>query len=150
MSKLVKNIRLQNYNYQSSGFYFITNNTFFSKNLLDGGIKEIVRNVLFELPKKFAGVGVYYHSIMPTHIHCILSLQDAQVTVPEVWRVFKSKTTVFARKNGLTEKHLWQPNYFEHIIRNERSLEKIVKYIHDNPFKENIPFDEIYDDRIPK
>jgi REP element-mobilizing transposase RayT len=30
-------------------------------------------------------------------------------------------------------KKIWQRNYFEHIIRNEQSLEKIRNYIFNNP-----------------
>lgn len=30
-------------------------------------------------------------------------------------------------------KRLWQRNYYEHIIRNERALESIREYIHNNP-----------------
>lgn len=28
---------------------------------------------------------------------------------------------------------VWQRNYYEHIIRSERELESIRRYIHDNP-----------------
>lgn len=28
---------------------------------------------------------------------------------------------------------MWQRNYYEHIIRNEASLESIRQYVHDNP-----------------
>ncbi|MBR6539394.1 MAG: hypothetical protein IKT76_06020 [Bacteroides sp.] len=28
---------------------------------------------------------------------------------------------------------LWQRNYYEHIIRNQRSFDEIMMYIHDNP-----------------
>ncbi|MEW6364593.1 MAG: hypothetical protein AB1714_08130 [Acidobacteriota bacterium] len=28
---------------------------------------------------------------------------------------------------------LWQRNYYEHIIRDDRSLDRIRRYIHDNP-----------------
>jgi putative transposase len=30
-------------------------------------------------------------------------------------------------------KRLWQRNYFEHIIRNEKELDQIRRYIHGNP-----------------
>ena len=30
-------------------------------------------------------------------------------------------------------KHLWQRNYFEHVIRNEDSLNRIRRYIQENP-----------------
>ncbi|TAF52281.1 MAG: hypothetical protein EAZ61_08525 [Oscillatoriales cyanobacterium] len=30
---------------------------------------------------------------------------------------------------------IWQRNYYEHIIRNQKSLQKICQYINDNPLK---------------
>ena len=41
------------------------------------------------------------------------------------------------------KKHLWQRNYFEHIIRNEKSLIQIREYIQNNPnsWKEDTLFE---------
>ena len=33
------------------------------------------------------------------------------------------------------EKRIWQRNYYEHIIRSEKSFEKISEYIINNPLK---------------
>ncbi|MFK5949472.1 MAG: hypothetical protein QM500_11970 [Methylococcales bacterium] len=33
------------------------------------------------------------------------------------------------------DKHLWQRNYYEHIIRNEESYRQISQYMQDNPIK---------------
>lgn len=30
---------------------------------------------------------------------------------------------------------IWQRNFYEHIIRDDNELDKIRKYIHDNPYK---------------
>lgn len=32
---------------------------------------------------------------------------------------------------------VWQRNYYEHIIRNKESLEKLRQYVHDNPLSWN-------------
>jgi len=40
---------------------------------------------------------------------------------------------------------IWQPNYYEHIIRSEKELEKIREYIENNPEKEILEFDEFYE-----
>lgn len=149
-SKQRKNIRLSAFNYSTDGYYFITNNTDFSKPYIHGRIKNIVHQELVDLEKRFKGVSIYYYSLMPTHIHVILELNNSRVPISEIWRVYKSKSTVFARKIGFSNLKLWQPNYYEHVIRNEKALQRIVKYIQNNPYKENLPFEEIYGDRIPK
>lgn len=144
------NPRLKGYNYNSDGYYFVTNNTDFSKSYFSGEIKGIIRKELLDLPNRFIGLSIYYYSIMPTHIHVVLTLDDCKKSIPEIWRTFKSITTVKSRKNGFKESHLWQKNYYEHVIRSEKALERIVTYIRNNPYKEELPLHEIYGDRIPK
>lgn len=144
-----KNLRLKQFDYSENGSYFITNNTHFSKPFIEGEIKEIIRSELLDLERRFTGVKIYYYSLMPTHIHVIIELQNADKSIPSIWRVFKSITTVKARKTGFEDPHLWQLNYFEHIIRNEKALQKITEYIRNNPFKENIALEQIYGDRLP-
>jgi REP element-mobilizing transposase RayT len=56
--------------------------------------------------------------------------------LPEIIRAFKSFS---ARKinhmRGTPGTPVWQRNYYEHIIRNERELFAIQRYIRDNPQK---------------
>ena len=66
---------------------------------------------------------------------------SGQPTVGNIIGAFKSLTTneyICGVKNGKFppfEKRIWQRNYYEHIIRNEQSLEKIQNYIINNPQK---------------
>jgi putative transposase len=47
---------------------------------------------------------------------------------------FKSSVTKRIRETcGTIGMLLWQRNYFEHVIRNEESLNRIRQYIFDNP-----------------
>ena len=62
-----------------------------------------------------------------------------EVTLGRVVGAFKSLTTV-AYTRGVREsrwrpfnKRLWQRNYYEHVIRDERSLDRIRDYILANP-----------------
>lgn len=60
-------------------------------------------------------------------------------TIGEIIGGFKSLTTneyiknVKAGKFPSFKKRIWQRNYYEHIIRNEESLDKIWEYIVSNP-----------------
>jgi ATP-dependent Clp protease ATP-binding subunit ClpA len=47
-----------------------------------------------------------------------------------------------AKKQGFLGKRFWQPNYYEHVIRNEAALQKIQEYI-ENPLAEKMLHDEI-------
>jgi REP element-mobilizing transposase RayT len=49
-------------------------------------------------------------------------------------RAFKSSTAYrYSRMRFSSGAPLWQRNYYEHIIRNEAELERIRRYIQDNP-----------------
>lgn len=53
-------------------------------------------------------------------------------TLGQIIRYFKGKTTYDIHKNGFPH-FQWQRNYYEHVIRNEESLDKIREYILKNP-----------------
>lgn len=56
----------------------------------------------------------------------------APKSIGSIIRSFKAAVTRWCRENSL-EGQIWQRNYYEHIIRNEKSLNKIQQYIMDNP-----------------
>jgi len=143
-SKWPQNIRLSNYDYHN-GWFFITSKTDFNKPLFTGKTFDLVRNELISIPKKFEGVDLDALTLVPSHVHCILIFDDAPFSLPEVWRRFKAVTTKLVHDSGLVSGALWQRNYFEHIIRNERALALIREYIKNNPLKEGLPWDEIYE-----
>ncbi len=146
MEKIInyqKNIRLNHYNYHS-GWFFITNKTNLSKDLLTNNIETLVRKELFELVKKTDGVILDYFHMMPNHIHVIFNFNKSLLPLSEFWRRFKAITILKAKKIGLKESTLWQRNFYEHTFRNEKALEEIRKYVKNNPLKEELPLKEIY------
>lgn len=95
--------------------------------------------VLQSMSSRFAGVQLDYYCFMPDHLHVIFILNDASVSVGEIVRTYKALVTKMTRC-----KPFWEWNYYEHVIRNERALSEIRKYIHENPEKEKIDFKAIY------
>lgn len=90
---------------------------------------------------------------MPNHIHLILVInhESNEVVNPtsgehvgsplhEMIKWFKTQTTneyIRCVKNNLFpvfNKHIWQRNYYEHIIRTHDSYLEIYEYIHNNVF----------------
>ena len=51
--------------------------------------------------------------------------------LPSIIRGYKSGVTKFARQKN--PEFAWQPKYYDHIIRNEKSLKAISEYIKNNP-----------------
>ena len=82
----------------------------------------------------FAGARYYLREwvIMPNHVHAIVT-PLAPYELSDIYHSWKSFT---AKKiNALlgTEGTVWQKESFDVIIRNADHLERIEKYIHDNP-----------------
>ena len=130
--RVVKNIRLKDYDYSSDGFYFITICTNYRKPYLTGKSKEIVAQSIEQLPYKISGVEVDYYRIMPSHIHLILVLEECQLRLSEIVRRLQAVTTKQVRFK------LWQPNYYEHVIRDDKALAKVREYIQNNPLMERL------------
>ena len=55
-------------------------------------------------------------------------------TLGDVVRAFKARVSVAINRLRTTSgAPIWQRNYYEHIIRNDQSLNRIRQYIRDNP-----------------
>jgi putative transposase len=134
-----KNIRLKHYDYSTDGYYFVTICSHGRKAVLEK-TEKIIEAVLFDLPKRFPGVTIDYHVLMPSHIHIIFVLEGTKVPLWVVVRAFKALVT---RRSG--EKKFWQRGYYEHVIRNEIALFKIREYIQNNPLATRIEFERFYE-----
>ena len=94
-----------------------------------------------DLPKRFPGVTLDEFVIMPDHVHFILWLDGTRDNAPLLGRVvgaYKSLTTVqwlnyLKAKEMTCPGHIWQRNYYEHVIRDTAELEQKRQYIRDNP-----------------
>jgi REP element-mobilizing transposase RayT len=108
---------------------------------------NIVEQKLSNIEVNF-DVDLDFYCLMPDHLHFIIALGQARQgraatsdpdkkppsTLPWVINAFKGWCT---RSCG---KPIWQPNYYEHIIRSEEALNCIREYILRNPWVE---YDEI-------
>ena len=159
-----KHTRLKNYDYSTTGAYFVTICTQDRKCFLShivgrgftpaeiGEIKytkygEIAKEQLLLLEKRYSCLRIDQYVIMPNHIH-ILFLLDKETagaspcpTIMDIVCAYKSLTTRKCKKAGFTDK-LFQNSFYEHIIRNTNDYEEICKYISDNP--SSWVFDELY------
>ena len=132
-----KNIRLKSYDYRANGYYFVTVVSKLRENLFLGKESKI-ENELKDLGGKTSGMNLDYFVIMPNHVHIIFTLENCNLHLGEIVRRFKAKVS---RSFG---QNLWQANYYEHVIRNEKALAKIREYIVNNPLELLLKFDNFY------
>jgi putative transposase len=98
--------------------------------------------------------------VMPNHVHGVIALPDAAngATVQAapalgtVVATFKSTTTVHYIRGVKTRawpafrQRLWQRNYYEHVVRDEKALDRIRRYIDENPAR--WAFDDENQDKV--
>lgn len=122
---------------------------------------KMIEKWLLELENKYADVTIGPYVVMPNHVHLMICKSNTQLgdrigthtgdhmgkhtgdhigsPLQDVVGWFKTMTTneyIRDVKNGLYEpfnKKLWQRNYYEHIIRDERDFLRIAEYIEKNP-----------------
>ena len=132
-------IRLKGYNYSWPGYYFVTICTK-GRECLFGHIKqnqmclnsvgELVDRCWRDIPQHFCHVKVREYIIMPNHIHFIVEIKNNNaIDLAKIISQIKSKCT-----NLLKYKNLWQKNYYERVVRDEKGYNNIVKYINENPY----------------
>jgi putative transposase len=159
-----RSIRLRGYDYSQPGAYFITictqDRSYLFGEVVNGEIQmneygQIVHDAWNDLPNHYAGVVLDAFVIMPNHVHEVIVLTNdpirddfvgaglkpapthtKHVPLSEIVRAFK---TFSARRinqhRGTPGAPVWQRNYYEHIIRNEESLNHIREYILQNPIR---------------
>jgi len=136
--KAIKDIRLKEYDYSSNGFYFVTICTnhrrpFFKNTVLSKLVEDEMQKL-----SSIKGVSLDQFVVMPDHLHMIVIFDECDLKLGEIVRRFKAKIS-----KQVTEK-VWQPNYYEHVIRDEKALNKIRTYIFNNPLAAEIDFEQFY------
>jgi putative transposase len=84
--------------------------------------------------------------VMPNHVHGVVIIKESNVgatggspirlrprSLGSFLSGFKSATTKRINDLRRTSVHVWQRNYYEHVIRDENSLQRIREYIVNNP-----------------
>lgn len=152
--------RLKNWDYSSDGFYFITIVTkqrecfwgeIISAKMILNDLGDIVQHFWDEIPSHFSFIKLDEMIVMPNHIHGILLIDkknyDSMIETPKLgvstikqWKPgtigvvinpFKRICTINSRR--INPEFGWQPRFHDHIIRNKNELNRIRKYIKDNP-----------------
>ena len=153
-------MRLQGYDYRQMGAYFITvcaNGHACRFGEIRNGhpaLNELgmtVQRCWLRIPEIRASVALDTHVVMPNHLHGILFIQDdpasrgrsmhmgsRQGLLPDslgtIVGQFKRAVTIESRAIApAPARPIWQRNYFDHVIRSEESLNRIRRYIHENP-----------------
>ena len=158
-----RSIRLAGWDYTRPAVYFVTICTAGRRNRFHvPALKQIASDVWRTIPEKehAANARLDEWVVMPNHLHGVIVLTDGAddhglpfplatrmplPTVPAERRlrpgslgaiVGNFKSLVTRRANNVQRTfgtRLWQRGYYERIVRNERELNAIRRYVRDNP-----------------
>jgi REP element-mobilizing transposase RayT len=111
---------------------------------------KVVAHYLQRIPDIHPRVSLDDWTVMPNHVHAIIIIQADDVVETSHWDVsttrhhlqsgslgviinqYKAACTKRIREMGYSY-FAWQPRFYDHIIRNPRSLDRIRLYIWQNP-----------------
>jgi len=154
-------MRLRDYDYAQNGMYFFTICTH-DRQLLFGDITnaemnlnelgQIVRDEWYKSTSIRHELELDAFVIMPNHVHGIIVLKGPNVvgatgrspsrcgpckrSIGAFIAGFKSAVTKRINAlRGTPKISIWQRNYYEHVVRNEESLNRIREYILNNPMQ---------------
>ncbi|MDP3582226.1 MAG: transposase [Ignavibacteria bacterium] len=161
----VETTRLKEWDYSSPWWYYVTINTkdhveYFGKvedeKMLLNEIGKIVDGYWNQIPKHFEMIELDSYVVMPNHVHGIIIINGTQNVETCHGMSLQSKKNEFSKpiKNSLSvivnqfkgavkrhcnksnaEKFEWQRGFYDRIIRNEKELYNIRKYIEQNPLR---------------
>ena len=75
--------------------------------------------------------------VMPDHIHAIFQL-GTQQTLSRLIQSLKRYTARQINAHLARNGSVWQENYYEHGIRHDESLNKLVRYCYGNPVRKGL------------
>ena len=152
-----KRIRLRYFDYRRTGIYFVTVCTHRRQPTLgkisDGKIQlsnlgELVEHRWSSIPNHAPNVDLDHFVVMPNHVHGLIGVDAPGVhseskrrpgelrggSVGAIVGGFKASVTRIGRIEGTVgADSVWQRGFWEHIVRGPEALERIRRYIAENP-----------------
>lgn len=159
-----KSIRLQQYDYSTPGYYFITicvqNRACLFGKILNG---KMLRNELGDILdhewcqtlSSYPNIKTDKWIVMPNHFHGLVQILDfplrnkghinasklqeyerRKMLIPKVVGKFKMQTAkLINQARNKIGRPLWMRGYWDRVVRNEAELSRIREYIVNNPLK---------------
>jgi hypothetical protein len=72
---------------------------------------------------------------MPDHVHFFCVPKGEEHSLATFIGKWKEWTAKYAKRRHGVEMPLWQPEYFDHVLRTSKSYEEKWLYVRDNPLR---------------
>jgi putative transposase len=99
---------------------------------------ELITDVLLTI-RQFAGshkFALFGYCFMPDHVHIVASATAENADLRKFVAKWKQRSGyLFRQKTG---QFLWQPSYFDHVLRDEEETWRAVRYALENPVRNGL------------
>ncbi len=114
--------------------YFVTFNTWHRQHLLSSAK---VHETFISHARKVLdiGVGIGRYMIMPDHIHLFVRLAPELQLGETVKHIKQPITKLLRQEQENKELRVWQPGFFDHLLRSSESYEQKWNYVRENPVR---------------
>ncbi len=101
--------------------------------LSNNDVAEVVRTSLHFYDAK--DIKLICYTIMPNHVHLLFHTLEQSLTVDRIMHSIKGFSALEANKILSREGKFWQAESYDHLVRDEDELYRIISYILLNPVK---------------
>jgi len=130
-----KRPRLKEFSYQGSFAYFATVRTHQKKPYFQSEqVARFVHLILQQAASQFRFTVIAY-CFMPDHLHLLLAGEEDS-SLKDFMKTFKQRSGFYFKQHHNTL--LWQPSYYDHVLRKEESLKEVARYIFENPVRKGL------------
>ena len=137
--KQTKRTRLKDFTYKGCYRYFITLRCHKQAGHFANGnfITEAVRAL--EKTAKQQGFYVWAYCFMPDHLHLLVEGKTENANLRKFIPVFKQRTAFWF--NRRCPARLWQPSYYDRVLRKDEATSAVARYIFENPVRKGLATD---------
>ncbi len=131
--------RLKGFDYIGHYRYFVTICTRNKDRLfVDGDNVQTIISILREEAQRHAFT-IWGYCFMPDHLHLLVEGDSLASDLKQFVKAFKQRTGYVCRHGAADpEKRLWQPSYYEHVLRGDEDTISVLRYILDNPVRKEL------------
>ena len=108
----------------------------------DAGAQIVADEIHKEASRQYE---LYAYCIMPNHVHLLIlsliekfppsNMKSAISPIAEIMRLLKGRTARYCNLALNRAGKFWHHEYYDHFVRNEKEMERIIRYILNNPVK---------------
>jgi putative transposase len=111
-------------------YFFVTTNLARNCPPLNSAERDVLVRMIAEQRERGA-FWLYGYCVMPTHLHLLLRPNNQDLaTIMSAIKATMNTRIIHGRKTRVS---IWQPKYFDNIIRRVRDFWAKLEYIHNNP-----------------